>query len=311
MTQKEMKEGLPGGWIELIAENYCNKVADGTHDSPKKTEKGKLLITSKNIKNSKLDIGSAYTISLEDFEDVNRRSKVDKWDILLGMIGTVGEVCLIDHKPDFSIKNVGLFKCGDEFKAKWLYYYFKSSTAKNYILSRLSGTTQKYITLGELRKFPIKFPENPNIQKSIVNILSSIDDKIELLREQNETLEKIGQEVFKKCFGKYKVGDELPERWRVGRLGDIIENFDSKRKPISKGKRESGIFPYYGATGVNDYVKNYIFDGIYTLLGEDGSVIKENGKPFTQYVWGKIWVNNHAHVLQGRNGFSTEMIKII
>ena len=60
-----------------------------------------------------------------------------------------------------------------------------------------------------------------------------------------------------------------------------------------------------------DYVDNYLFDGIYTLIGEDGSVIKEDGLPYMQYVWGKIWVNNHAHILQGKNGFSTEMIYIL
>ena len=59
-----------------------------------------------------------------------------------------------------------------------------------------------------------------------------------------------------------------------------------------------------------DYVDDYIFDGTYVLLGEDGSVVKENGKPFVQYVSGKIWVNNHAHVLQGKNGFSTEYVKV-
>ena len=70
------------------------------------------------------------------------------------------------------------------------------------------------------------------------------------------------------------------------------------------------VYPYYGATSCMDYVDRYIFDGIYTLLGEDGSVIREDGLPYTQYVWGKMWVNNHAHVLQGKKGFSTEMLHV-
>ena len=70
------------------------------------------------------------------------------------------------------------------------------------------------------------------------------------------------------------------------------------------------IYPYYGATSCMDYVDNYLFDGIYTLIGEDGSVVKEDGLPYMQYVWGKFWVNNHAHILQGKNGFSTEMIHV-
>ena len=221
---------IPKDWKIILANEFCDKVADGTHDSPKQSEDGKLLITSKNLKNGQLDIASAYLISLKDFEEVNKRSKVDKWDILLSMIGTVGEVCLISEEPDFAIKNVGLFKCGNERNAKWLYYFLRSNIGQNHLLSRLSGTTQKYITLGELRNFPIIVPTNPEEQVAIASILSSFDDKIELLREENKTLEETGQVIFKEWFGKYNVDkpEELPEEWRVGKITEII-----KREPVS------------------------------------------------------------------------------
>lgn len=67
-------------------------------------------------------------------------------------------------------------------------------------------------------------------------------------------------------------------------------------------------YPYYGATSLMDFVEDYIFDGEYVLMGEDGSVVTEKGYPFIQYVWGKIWVNNHAHVLSGKDGFPTELL---
>jgi type I restriction enzyme S subunit len=104
----------------------------------------------------------------------------------------------------------------------------------------------------------------------------------------------------------------IPKGWRVGTLFDVAEILDKYRKPLSGKDRESmqKIYPYYGATSCMDYVDNYIFDGIYTLIGEDGSVAKEDGLPYMQYVWGKLWVNNHAHILQGKNGFSTEMIHV-
>ena len=103
---------------------------------------------------------------------------------------------------------------------------------------------------------------------------------------------------------------EIPEGWRVGRLGEYIENFDSKRVPLSSREREKlrGIYPYYGAAGVVDYVNDYLFDDIYVLVGEDGLVVTESGHAITQYVWGKFWVNNHAHVLQGRHPVSTEQL---
>lgn len=106
---------------------------------------------------------------------------------------------------------------------------------------------------------------------------------------------------------------EIPEGWEVRSFGDVSQCFDSKRIPLSKKKREEkkpGNVPYYGATSVMDYVSEWIFDDIYLLLGEDGSVIKEDGTPFVQYIWDKAWVNNHAHVLQGRSGVSTEQLMI-
>lgn len=93
-------------------------------------------------------------------------------------------------------------------------------------------------------------------------------------------------------------------------MGDIIELFDFKRIPLSGNQREKmdRIYPYYGAATLMDYVDDYLFDGIYLLLGEDGTVIDDLGFPTLQYVWGKFWVNNHAHILQGRNGFTAESL---
>ena len=102
----------------------------------------------------------------------------------------------------------------------------------------------------------------------------------------------------------------IPEGWEVKILGEHVTNFDSKRVPMSKAERakRQGPFPYHGAAGVVDHVDDYLFDGIYFLVGEDGSVSREGGLAVTQYVWGKFWVNNHAHVLQGKGPVSTEQV---
>lgn len=80
-------------------------------------------------------------------------------------------------------------------------------------------------------------------------------------------------------------------------LGNLVEILDSKRKPVKKELRTSGNIPYYGANGIQGYVAEWIFDGTYILLGEDGSVITASGNPILNWVTGKIWVNNHAHIL--------------
>ena len=181
----------------------------------------------------------------------------------------------------------------------------------------VTGCAQPKLNQENLRNIEIELPSHID---RIASILSSLDRKIELNNKINADLEEMAQAIFKNWFvdfepfkdGKF-VDSELgmiPEGWKVGGLFDIAEICDKKRKPLSGNVREKmdKIYPYYGATSCMDYVDDYIFDGIYTLIGEDGSVVKENGLPYMQYVWGKMWVNNHAHILQGKNGYSTEMI---
>ena len=100
----------------------------------------------------------------------------------------------------------------------------------------------------------------------------------------------------------------MPDGWRVGTVNDIIQLHDSKRVPLSGAERDkmAKIYPYYGATSLMDYVDNYLFDGIYLLLGEDGTVVDSLGFPILQYVYGQFCVNNHAHIITGKEGFSVE-----
>ena len=112
----------------------------------------------------------------------------------------------------------------------------------------------------------------------------------------------------------FSVDSDLPQDWRIGTVGEIIDIHDSKRIPLSGKERdqmENKTYPYYGAASLMDYVDNYIFDGKYLLLGEDGTVIDDKGYPILQYVWGKFWVNNHAHILTGSKGFNVESLYVL
>ena len=214
-----------------------------------------------------------------------------------------------------------VISCKD-IDSKYLYYYLTQDTIINYLqnIGEQSVSTYPTIKPQDIEDIFIRIPSDIEDQRRIASILSSLDRKIELNNKINDDLEAMAQAIFKNWFvdfepfkdGKF-VDSELgmiPEGWKVGGLFDIAEIFDKKRKPLSGNVREKmdKIYPYYGATSCMDYVDDYIFDGIYTLIGEDGSVVKENGLPYMQYVWGKMWVNNHAHILQGKNGYSTEMI---
>lgn len=142
------------------SEDFFDKITDGTHDTPKKQSSGYKLLTSKNINENKLDLNTDYFIDEFSYHEVNKRSKVDKNDILFGMIGTVGQVCRVVDEPDYAIKNMGLFKTSNLNSSKVAYYYLKSTYFQEYLASKLSGTTQKYVSLGFLRDLKLPDPEN-------------------------------------------------------------------------------------------------------------------------------------------------------
>ena len=247
-----------------------------------------------------------------------------KGDILYSEIRPANKrFCFVDFEPKDYIASTKLMvlRAHEDIDPQYLYQILRSNdtlTQLQMLAESRSGTFPQ-ITYSELSNIMVSLPSQ-KAQKNIVSILASLDRKIELNNKIKADLEEMAQAIFKNWFvdfepfknGKF-VDSELgmiPEGWKVGTLFDIAEIFDKKRKPLSGNVREKmdKIYPYYGATSCMDYVDDYIFDGIYTLIGEDGSVVKENGLPYMQYVWGKMWVNNHAHILQGKNGYSTEMI---
>lgn len=277
-------------------------VRDGTHDSPKRVNVGKKLITTKNLEDNRIDFTNAKNISLNDFKRINERSRVDQFDILLSMIGTVGNVYQERSAfPDYAIKNLALLKFhGDELLSNWMNYYLQSKKGQSKIHQRLSGSTQQYISLTDLRNIEITLPNRDQMELCI-KPLRYLDDLILKNNQINDNLISLAAALFNKYFPNINSGNEM--------IGNFISNYDRLRKPLSKKERLSipGKYRYIGATSVNDYINKYNFDGIYLLLGEDGTVEDDNGYPILQYISGKFWPNNHAHVLQGKN-VSTEWL---
>jgi len=259
-------------------------VRDGTHDSPKQSDIGKPLVTSKHIKGGKIDLSSAYLISFDDFDKINKRSKVDKWDVLFSMIGTIGEMVIIKEEPDFAIKNVGLFKAKDQFTSKWIYYYLKSPKAQSEILSSLKGSTQQYISLTDLRNFPITYPP---IKEGwdIIQILSSLDDKIELNNKINQDLESLAQTLFKQWFIDFEFPNEngepykssggemveselgeIPKGWEVVRLETHAKISLGGTPSRNNGDYWNGNIPWVNSGAINE---NYILKPI-ELITQEG-----------------------------------------
>ena len=196
---------------------------------------------------------------------------------------------------------------------KYLYYLLKSlKSTFTAIASNKQTTGLGHVTIKDLKELIIDLPIR-STQEAISNYLYALDSKIHLNKQLNDNLQQQAQALYKHYF-PYSVGDELPDGWRIGSVGEIIEIHDSKRVPLSgaeRAKMEKKTYPYYGAAALMDYVDDYIFDGKYLLLGEDGTVVDNAGYPILQYVWGQFWVNNHAHILTGKLDFNVESLYML
>lgn len=166
-------------------------VRDGTHESPKPSKEGYLLVTSKNLKNSKLDFSESYFISKEDYESINQRSKVEIGDILFGMIGTIGNPILLEE-CGFAIKNVALLKTSNLLEKYYILNFLKSSNIAKQFYRMNAGGTQKFIALSTIRELKIDMPSSEeaikigNFFNKIDSLTESQSSKIKLLKERKK-----------------------------------------------------------------------------------------------------------------------------
>ena len=185
---------------------------------------------------------------------------------------------------------------------KYIKYFCQSKQYKDWINSFNTGSTRGNINAQTLDKMPIPLIER-TAQDALVSILSSIDEKIKKNNEINNNLYEQMLSIFNNA--------RRTSAWNKHKLSDVLIFFDNLRKPLSSIQREkmAHIYPYYGAASIVDYVEDYLFDGTYILISEDGAnVIDSFGHPLTQYTYGKFWVNNHAHIVKGTNGYSEALV---
>ena len=232
--------------LTIKASEYCHSVFDGTHATPKPCDKGYKLVTSKHISNNVLDYESAYFISESDYLEINKRSKVSQWDILFSMIGTVGDLYLeYNENIDYVIKNIGIKKKKNELKAKWLFYYLKSPLAQNHIKRFLNGAVQKFLSLKQLRDFPVlSFDENKIF---IVKILSALDQKIAINNQINAQLEQMAKTLYDYWFVQFDFPDENGKPYQSSG-GEMVYN-DTLKRNIPKGWEVGQIKDYCVSTG--------------------------------------------------------------
>ena len=292
--------------------NTANTGADAIKKAPILNEPTNLRCLRIGDVSQKRDFSMwGYTkTSKMDYE----RYKLYKGDSIIARTGNTIGVCTYIEDDIESVYNNGLIRLTAKTelaRERFLFYLIRSTACQDYIQSIAYGTsTQPNMKIKDFLNFDIIVP-TLEIQDKIIAIVDKIEKKIQVNTEINNNLEQQAKALYKDWFfefSPFSTEGNLPNGWRLGTVGDIIQLHDSKRVPLSGSERDKmeKIYPYYGATSLMDYVDNYLFDGIYLLLGEDGTVVDSLGFPILQYVYGQFWVNNHAHIITGKEGFSVE-----
>lgn len=222
------------GWKEYILEDVIEKFIDYRGKTPTKTNSGIPLITAKIVKNGKILPPNEF-IAPEDYDSWMTRGFPEINDVVLTTEAPLGEVALIKDKNVALAQRIITLRGKAKFVFNpFLKFYFQNETGQHELQSRASGTTVFGVKASVLRKMPIVLPPLPE-QKAIASVLSSLDDKIDLLHRQNKTLEAIAETLFRQWFI-----EEAQADWEEGNLGNEFD-FTMGQSPSGSSFNEEGI----------------------------------------------------------------------
>ena len=232
--------------------------------------------------------------------------------------------------------DVLVFRAKEGHSPSFLYAVLLQDSFFDYVMQGAKGSKMPRGDKEQILRY--EMPTLSCSEESIGTFFLNLDKKIRLNEQINQNLEAMAKQLYDYWFVQFdfpneegkpykssggemvwneKLKRKIPNEWDNCTLKDFINLFDSRRIPLSSKDREErkGNYPYYGATGIMDYVNEYIFDGDYILLAEDGSTSDSKGFPIVQYIWGKNWVNNHAHIILPKNEqylmFTYQMLRSI
>lgn len=296
-------------------------------------DEGIPFLRSLNIKPFKIISDDMKYVSAE-FSNSLSKSILHKGDVVIVRTGIPGTCCVVPAEydgcncSDVVIVHPNTELVNPHYLAAYINFWGQRQIQNNKV-----GAIQQHFNVHSAEEMLIFLPditEQEKIAKTIVALNGKIENNFSVCVE----LEAMAKTLYDYWFTQFDFPDEngkpycssggemvwndqlkreIPKGWQVSSIGSVTRNCDSKRVPLSQNERDimKGGIPYYGATGIMDYVNRHIFDGQYVLIAEDGSVMDVKGNPIVQMIWGKTWVNNHAHVLQGCNGYSNELLYLL
>ncbi|MEZ7600015.1 restriction endonuclease subunit S [Streptococcus sp. 27098_8_69] len=305
--------GYAEPWVEKKLGETETLFTDGNYGEAYPSEKdlttsenGVPFLRGSNLVNGVLDETNANYITHEKHEELTS-GHIELDDIILAVRGSLGAIGYAkDENVGWNINSqLAIIRTNkNEAKGDFFLQFFISTKGQKELLSRNTGTALKQLPLKQLKDIPVPLPSLPE-QTVIGSFFQDIDQlislqqcKLEVLKEQKKTYLKLlfpakGQTKPALRFAGFE------DEWKEVKLGEVTDRYDNLRVPVSANERVSGDTPYYGANGIQDYVDGYTHDGEFILIAEDGASDLKNYP--VQYVNGKVWVNNHAHVIQGKN----------
>ena len=291
------------GWQTKTLGDVCATIQDGAHESPQKQfdspgEGRFLYITSKNIRTNYLELKNVSYVERDFHDRIYPRCQPRVGDVLLTKDGAnTGNVALNTIDEPFSLlSSVCLIKTNPTaLNSGFLCYYLQSPDGLRSIIGQMTGASAiKRIILRDVKLATIPLPPLAE-QQRIVGLLDEAFAGLATAKANAEKNLQNARALFESHL--QSVFTQRGPGWVEKPLGDLCDILDNQRKPITKRDRVAGDIPYYGATCIQDYVKDFIFDEPLVLVGEDGAKWKSGDKTAFA-VSGKCWVNNHAHVLR-------------
>ena len=299
-------EGYTDDWeqrkVTDLGEIYIGLVTTMTEHY---TDKGHLLIRNSDIKDGYFEFGENPIYLDEEFSEQNKSRMHQLGDVITVHTGDIGTSAVIGENEVNSIGFATIVTRPNQeiLDSNYFATYLNTDTHKQWAISMATGDGRSNYNLKDYTKLVVPIPEIEE-QKKIATCIVNLNSLITLHHRKCEETKKLKKFMLQKMFPKK--GEKVPDirfegftdDWEQRKLDDVVEFLDTMRKPLEGAKRIPGPYPYYGASGIVDYVDGYLFDEELILLSEDGANITDRNYPVCFLASGKYWVNNHAHVLR-------------
>ena len=273
--------------------------------TPYYVESGHFYLESNNIKDGQINHNTEVFIN-DEFYQKQKNKWLQTGDIVMVQSGHVGHAAVIPENLNNSAAHALIMfrNPSENLESHFLNYQYQTTKAKKKIKTITTGNTIQHILASDMKEYKV-YVSNLEEQKRIGNFFQTIDSLITLHQHKLDKLKNLKKSYLAELFPAE--GERVPKRrfpgfegeWEEKKLEEVVEKFDNLRIPVASKDRIAGNIPYYGANGIQDYVEGFTHDGEFVLLAEDGA---NDLKDYpVQYVNGKVWVNNHSHVIQGKN----------